>query len=56
MAALIELSGLLLVCRGLEAFGVSVFAARHGVRLCGRPPTPWLRAPMQELFIAWPSG
>lgn len=44
---------------GLIALLVAMFpanfsAARRGVKLRGRPPTPlWLRGPMQGLFILW---
>jgi uncharacterized membrane protein len=32
----------------------NISAARRGVRLRGRPPTPlWIRVPMQMLFVAW---
>jgi uncharacterized membrane protein len=32
----------------------NVSAARRGVRLRGRPPTPlWIRVPMQMLFVVW---
>jgi uncharacterized membrane protein len=32
----------------------NISAARRGVLLRGRPTTsPWLRVPMQLLFIAW---
>lgn len=35
-------------------FPANVSAARRGVKLRGRPPTPLaIRAPMQALFIAW---
>ena len=35
-------------------FPANISAARRGVNLRGRPPTPlWLRAPMQILFIFW---
>jgi uncharacterized membrane protein len=38
----------------LSMFPANVSAARRGVKLRSRPPTPLLiRAPMQLLFIAW---
>jgi uncharacterized membrane protein len=38
----------------LAMFPANVSAARRGVKLSGRPPTPlWIRAPMQVLFVLW---
>lgn len=38
----------------LALFPANVSAARRGIKLMGRPPTPlWLRTPMQILFVLW---
>ena len=43
-----------LIAMFVAMFPANVSAARRGVGIRGRPPTPlWLRAPMQLLFIAW---
>jgi uncharacterized membrane protein len=48
-----RLAGVCLIALLAGMFVANVHAARQGVTLRGRPPTPlWLRAPMQVLFIA----
>ena len=38
----------------LAMFPANISAARRGVQMRGRAPTPlWIRTPMQSLFIAW---
>lgn len=38
----------------LAMFPANISAARRGVQLRGKAPTPlWIRTPMQILFIAW---
>ncbi|HXW57384.1 MAG TPA: DoxX family protein [Candidatus Cybelea sp.] len=49
-------AGLVLIAFFVAVFPANIRAARSGLTLRGRPPTPlWLRAPMQLLFIfiAW---
>ena len=48
-----KLAGICLIALLVGMFIANVNAARKGVTLRGKPPTPlWLRAPMQGLFIA----
>jgi uncharacterized membrane protein len=48
-----RLAGICLIALLVGMFIANVNAARRGVTLRGKPPTPlWLRAPMQILFIA----
>jgi uncharacterized membrane protein len=51
--ALQRAAGIALIIFFIAIFPANVHAARAGVTLRGRPPTPlWLRVPMQILFIA----
>jgi uncharacterized membrane protein len=48
------LAALGLIALFVAMFPANLHAARRGVTLRGRPPTPlWLRVPMQILFVAW---
>ena len=48
-----RLAGMCLIALLVPMFVANINAAKKGVTLRGRPPTPlWLRAPMQVLFIA----
>jgi uncharacterized membrane protein len=48
-----RLAGICLIALLVGMFTANVHAARRGVTLRGKPPTPlWLRAPMQILFVA----
>jgi uncharacterized membrane protein len=48
-----RLAGICLIALLIGMFIANVNAAKRGVTLRGKPPTPlWLRAPMQILFIA----
>ena len=54
MPALQRAAGIALIIFFIAIFPANVHAARAGVTLRGRPPTPlWMRVPMQILFIAF---
>ena len=51
--ALQRVAGIALIVFFVAILPANIHAARAGVTLRGRPPTPlWLRVPMQVLFIA----
>lgn len=48
-----RLAGICLIALLVGMFTANINAARQGVTLRGKPPTPlWLRTPMQVLFVA----
>ena len=51
--ALQRAAGIALILFFVAVLPANIHAARAGITLRGRPPTPlWLRVPMQFLFIA----